>query len=195
MNILPPDNLLPSGFRHIQKIKQNFSDNVRHFLTTEEYCACVLMFRFQLRDVVQRNLNQIFNYSDHRKNHPNSDLSFNTAPLTTVEPNHLMNVNLNLFTDGVGIKKSTLKKAVWPVSIQIPDLPPILRTARKNTTLAALFVGKGVPDWETVAPEVRAELLNPIELSVSMDTSLSLKFQVNLLVDDLGAKSHLLNMF
>ena len=194
-NLLPSDNLLPSGFRHIQKIKRNFSDNVCHILTTEDYCVCVLKFRFQLRDVVQRNLNQIFNYSDYRRNHPNTDLSFNIAPLTTVQPNHLMNVNLNLFTDGVRIKKSTLKKAVWPVWIQITDLPPILRMTRKNTTLAALFVGKGVPDWEAVAPEIRAELLNPIELSVSIDTSLSLKFQVNLLIADLGAKSHLLNRF
>ena len=70
-NLLPSDNLLPSGFRHIQKIKRNFSDNVRHILTTEDYCVCVLKFRFQLRDVVQRNLNQIFNYSDYRRNHPN----------------------------------------------------------------------------------------------------------------------------
>ena len=117
------------------------------------------------------------------------------APLVKVTPNHSIEVNLNIFTDGVNIKKSTFKKEVWPIWVQITDLPPILRMSRKNIVLAGLIVGSGVPEWEEIAPEIRAELLTPVDLISNTEVVLSVKFQVNLLIADLGAKSHLLNMF
>ena len=106
-----------------------------------------------------------------------------------------MGINLSLFTDGVNIKKSTFKKELWPVWLQISDLPPKLRMARKNFLLAALFVGPKQPNWEIIASEVRAELLTPIELDCESGRSVTVDFNARPLVCDLSAKSHLLNMY
>ena len=122
---------------------------------------------------------------------PNNEM----APRVQVRPNHTMTINLNIFTDGVSIKKSTFKREVSPIWLQITDLPPVLRMARKNILLAALFVGSGIPDWQNITPQIRAELLSPIEVQLNYEISLHVGFQVNPLVADLGAKSHLLNMF
>ena len=155
----------------------------------------MLNFCLQLRDIVRRNLNQIFNYFEQRKLKPETDLNFRTAPRVEVSQIHTALINLNIFTDGVNIEKSTMKKENWPVWVQITDPPPILRMARKNITLAALFVGSGTPDWSLVVPHLRAELLCPVQLPLNSDLILSIKFEVNLLIADLGAKSYVLNMF
>ena len=194
-NILPPENVSPSGYSHEVKMKKNFNDNIRSLETGENFSICILRYRFQLRDIVRRNLNQIFNYSEYRKRNPHNDLNFSIAPPVKVSPAHRIDINLNLFTDGVNIKKSTLKKEIWPIWLQVTDLPPILRMAKKNTVLAGLIVGSGLPDWELITPNLRGELITPIELFANENLSLSVAFNVNLLVADLGAKSHLLNMF
>ena len=194
-SLLPPINEFPSGYSYVKNVKQSFSDNLRSFEITKSESLCVFKFRFQLRDIVMRNLNQIFNYSEHRKNNPEMDLNNEIAPRVQVRPNHTTTINLNMFTDGVSIKKSTFKREVWPIWLQITDLPPVLRMARKNIVLAAPFVGSGIPDWQNITPQIRAELLSPIEVQLNYEISLSVGFQVNLLVADLGAKSHLLNMF
>ena len=93
-------------------MKKNFNDNICSLETGETFSICILRFRFQLRDIVRRNLNQIFNYSEYRKRNPHNDLNFSIAPPVKVSPAHRIDINLNLFTDGVNIKKSTLIKEI-----------------------------------------------------------------------------------
>ena len=67
--------------------------------------------------------------------------------------------------------------------------------SRKNIVLEALFVRSDLHDWSIKVTQLRAELLLPIEPSVDENLDLSLTFRVNLLVADLGAKSHIFTMF
>ena len=90
--------------------------------------------------MVKSHVNQIFNYAEFRKSNPSLDLSLLVSPPVAVSADQSITINLSLFTDGVNIKKSTVKKPLWPVWIQLTDLPPILRMSRKNIVLAALFV-------------------------------------------------------
>ena len=106
-----------------------------------------------------------------------------------------MQISLTLFADGVNIRKSTHRRELWPVWLQISDLPPKLRMERKNFVLGALFVGFGAPDLNEIVPSLRAEMLTPIELESDQTSSLNVVFKVRLLVSDLCAKSHMLNMF
>ena len=167
----------------------------RFFHKNEKRSLCILNYRFQISDIVSRNLNAIFNYSEKRRNEPEFDLNLNIAPLAKVSQGQFLNINLSIFTDGVSIKKSTNRREVWPIWVQITDLPPVLRMARKNIVLAALYVGSGVPDWTEIVPQIRAELLTPVEVFLNSEVPLAVRFRFNLLVSDLGAKSHLLNMY
>ena len=74
---LPPDNCFPSGYSHIKKIKQNFQEYIRCFRKKERYSFCVLNFRFQLRFLIQKNLQAIFKHSVNRQREPNSDFNSN----------------------------------------------------------------------------------------------------------------------
>ena len=105
--------------------------------------------------------------------------------------NHLV-INLVLFSDGVNIKKSTLKKEVWPIWIQIADLPPRIRMARKIIVLAALYFGNRHPDWKEIVPELKNEILMGIEIEFAEQVMCIVEFKVRLLISDLGAKSHML---
>ena len=193
--ILPSDNAFPSGVAYVQHIKRDFAGNVRSLTKPPTHSLCILKYRWQLLDVIKRQLNQIFNYAEFRNQNPNFYLNFFVAPPVVVKENQSLVFNLSIFTDGVHIKKSTFKKAIWPVRVQITDLPLILRMSRKNIVLAALFVGSGVLDWSLIVPQLLAELLSPIELHVDENLALSLTFKVNILLADLGAKSNFLNMY
>ena len=94
----------------------------------------------------------------------------------------------------MNIKKSTFKKELWPVWIQVADLPPNLRMARQNIVLAALFVGCSHPDWDTLVPHLFDELKTGIELEMGNQAIYKISFKVRLLISDLGAKNHMLNM-
>ena len=100
-----------------------------------------------------------------------------------------------LFSDGVNLKKSTFKKEVWPIWIQIADLPPRQRLARKNIGLAALHVGCSHPNWEKLVPHIEAELISGLQIEINENLNIRVQFKVRLLIADLGAKSHMLNMY
>ena len=194
-NVLPQDNVLPTGYSHIKQVKRNFEINTRFFEKSADASVCVFRYHFQLLDIVRLNITEIFNYAEIRKRCYHQDLKESVAPLVQVRSDHSLSINLNIFTDGVSIKKSTLKREHWPIWIQITDLPPLLRMSRKNIVLAALIVCHGIPNWEDIVPHLRAEVLCPFELHLSETVMLRVSFKFNLLVSDLGAKSHLLNMF
>ena len=192
--LLPSDNCLPSGSSFIKKMKSNFESSARALIKVENSCFCVLNFRFQLGDIVCRNFDQIFNYASYRERYPESDLNSNTAPIPKIR-NNSVRLSLILSTDGVNIKKSSFKKELWPIWMQIVDLPPILRTACKNTVLAALNVGAETPNWDLIVPLLRGELVSEVEVPVCNEISIFVKFKCILLIADLCAKGHILNMF
>ena len=74
-------------------------------------------------------------------------------------------------------------------------MPPKLRMARQNIVLAALFVGDTHPDWDILVPHLSAELNTGIQFEIADQRSYKILFKVRLLLADLGAKSHMLNMF
>ena len=188
---LPPDNVFPSGYSYIQKMKNDLETKKRFYQNEESRTFCVLNFRSQLNCVVERNINQLIEYGIYREQNNENDLKSEFANPFKIMNNSVC-CNLILFTDGVNIKKSTLKKELWPIWVQIADLPPILRMARKNIVLAGLFVGSGIPDWNLIAPHLRAELTGSVHHS---KLDLMISFKVCLLVADMGAKHHLLNMY
>ena len=192
--LLPDGNTFPSGYSHVNGMKKQFEDGIRFLHKNDDSSLCVLNFRFQIRDVIRRNLSQINQYTDVRKKYPNSDLNQSLCPLVEINTLVPSVLNLILSSDGVNIKKSTFKKELWPIWVQIADLPPKLRMARKNIVLAALFVGSTYPDWKFVLPFIRDEMSTGIHLTLDDELSYKFFFKVRLLICDLGAKSHMLNM-
>ena len=191
--VLPENNIFPSGSSYVQSVKRNFSDQVKWSLKTPEETVFVLNFRLQLQNILRKNLNQIMNYTEHRKRNPSSDLRLYFCPPVELSANSF-NINLIVFTEGVNIKKSTYRKELWPIWIQIADLPPKLRMARKNMVLASLFVGSKLPEWNVIVPHIQGELLSNCTINLSDDFSVHIVFTVKLIVCDLGAKGHVLNM-
>ena len=154
-----------------------------------------MKFRFQLQDIVRRHFNQTAEYSNYRRKNLNTDFKESLCPIVDMKNNQSFMLNFVLFSDGVSIKKSTFKKQVWPMWVQVADLPPKLRLARRNIILAALFVGDAHPDWTDLVPHIRAELVSGIEVDLNENLSFKVTFKIRLLICDLGAKSHVLNMY
>ena len=111
-----------------------------------------------------------------------------------MKQNRELFINWILFSDGVNIKKSTLQKQLWPVWLQIADLPPRRRHSRQNIVLAALFVGFTIPNWTDIVPLLNAELLSSVQVRFN-GFFFKTFLKVKLLIADLGAKSHVLNMY
>ena len=136
--LLPADHSFSSAYSLVKKMKKSFQEQVRFLSGSKSNSLCVLNFRYQLRDIIGRHLNKIFDYSTKRKKNPHVDFNHSICPV--VENNeHSIRVSLLLFTDGVNLKKLTIKKEVWPIWVQVADLPPRLRMSRNNTALAGLF--------------------------------------------------------
>ena len=193
-SFLPETNKFPSAYSYTKKMKNAYNEEVRILKKDSERSFCVMNFRYQIRDIVKRNLTSIFNYSSERLEKNDCDFNVSFIPPPKKEQNYLT-VNLILFSDGVSIKKSTLKRELWPVWIQIADLPPKLRMSQKNIVLAALHVGSSYPNWKELVPYLRDQLNSSIDLARKERETVRLVFKVKLLVCDLGAKCHMLNMF
>ena len=130
--LLPENNKLPSGYSHIRNMNKNFQENIRVLMRTADDCLCVLNFRFQLGEIVKQNFLEIRQCAEILKDKPFADFCPSFCPPVEITSNEAIVFNLVVFSDGVSIKKSTLKKTLWPVWIQIADLPPKLRMARKT---------------------------------------------------------------
>ena len=179
----------------MRKVKENFESAVRTKKKAESYAFCVLNFRNQISQIVGRNLTQILNYSTFRKEYKENDLNESIAPIAEIDENKSIRLSLILSTDGVSIKKSTFKKDLWPVWLQIADLPPKLRMSRNKIILAALYVGVETPNWVDIVPHLRVELVSDIEVLDSDNLENTAKLKTVLLVSDLVAKPHILKMF
>ena len=175
-------------------MKQDLSNQTRAFLTSSKGNVIILNFRKQLRKIVQRNLNQIAAYSEFRLQNSDLDPNLQVAPIVLPYSRWDLEMNLVLSTDGVNIKKSTYKKELWLVWLQCSDLPPILRMSRKNIIPGCLFVGNSAPNWNESVTRLRAELISPIDFDHLNFPRAKVIFKVRLLVADMCAKAHVLNM-
>ena len=161
---LPSPNNFPSGFSYVRNAKKMFQQEVRVLRKSPRQSFCVMSFVVQLCDTIQRNLDKILSYAEIRKQNPYCDLKCSLSPPVEMIPQGDLFFNSLLFSDGVNIKKSTLRKELWPIWIQIADLPPRQRMSRSNIILAALFVGNKTLNWNELIPHIKSELLSSIEL-------------------------------
>ena len=83
-SLLPQENVFPSGSSFISKVKANFDDATRVIVGKEEGSFCVLNFRNQIASVLERNFNEILNYSSHRKLYPYSDFNDKFSPIFAI---------------------------------------------------------------------------------------------------------------
>ena len=108
--LFPQDNGLQSGQSFIRRMKTNFESSIRTLKKTETSSFCVLHFRNQISEIVRRNLDQILNYANFRKQIEGAHLTVKTAPIVKIDESGSFVLYLLLSTDGVNINKSTLKK-------------------------------------------------------------------------------------
>ena len=160
---LPNQNQFPSGYQDIRQMKRSFSEEVRVVKNSPRQSLCITGFRYQLRDIIQQNISEIFDYSEYRKKNIHSEFNCVLRPPLEVKQNREFFIYLILFSEGVNNKKSTLRKQLWPVCLQIADLPPRRRNSRQNIVLAALFVGFTIPNWADIVPLLNAELLSSVQ--------------------------------
>ncbi|XP_063727446.1 fibroblast growth factor receptor 2-like [Symsagittifera roscoffensis] len=104
-------------------------------------------------------------------------------------------IDLILSTDGVTFVSSSVNHQMYPIWLSVAQLPPILRMSKKNIALAALFVGKGKPNWEEIVKQLTQELQRKVAVLMPNRRLFCLKFHVVLIVADLIAKSNFLNMY
>ena len=148
-------------------------------------------FRFQLQDIIQKHLQKVFKYSASRRE--NGFLDFNCEKFLLVEENSsgILTFNVILFSDGVRIKKSTMKRELWPIWVQLADLPPRQMMYQKNIVLAGLCVGHVQHNWNEIVVHLKGETIS----HKNMRTYCVFVFKIKFLVSDLGAKNHMLNIF
>ena len=192
--LLPQPNLLPTPHAYAYRMKKNFRSEIRFSGTSSTDVFCVLHFTELLKDVVQRNWNAILDYSDQRKQGLVHDISLEKAALVN-DFSEVQELSLILSTDGVSIVDSG-NEELWPVWLAVAQLPPILRMARKNIVLAALFKGKTKPCWDVIVPHLEDELLLTVEIfGPSQTDCFEICFKVVFIVSDLIAKCQILNMY
>ena len=191
--LLPEENKFPSGYSRIKKIKDSFQDSVRVLQKNTGNAFCVLKFRFQIGGILKRSLSEISKHSDFRRGNPDKDFNPSFCPIADLNQSTVV-INLIFFTDGVNIKKSTYKKEIWPIWVQIADLPPKIRSARKNIVLAALAVSNSFPSWNDFVYNLKDELATGLLVEISENLSYKFLFKARLLIADFGAKNHVLNM-
>ena len=190
--LLPEDNRFASGYPQINNIKRNFESSTRLIKKEPGNSFRVISFRFQLAEILKRYLYEVIKYSDVRRKNPEKHFNSSICPLFEVRENNVV-VNLLIFTDGVNIKKSTYKKELWPIWIQVADLPPKLRSARKCIVLAALSVSDSYPSWQEVIPHLKDEISSVLIVEDRDEIYYNFVFKTGQLIADLGAKNHLFN--
>ena len=102
-------------------------------------------------------------------------------------------IQLVLNIDGAPIFKSS-KISVWPIWVQIFNLPPMLRGAFCNLSLLGLWQGKAKPDFGKLLPILVYELESLIDAKLVVESLGLLKFRVRSIVADMPATACVLCM-
>ena len=69
-----------------------------------------------------------------------------------------------------------------------------MRTSRIHIVLGALFVGDSHPPWKLLVQHLKDEFSSVVRIKINEESFCTVVFKVRLLVTNLGAKSHMLNM-
>ena len=85
-------------------------------------------------------------------------------PLVEKNSSGILTFNFILFSDGVSIKKSSMKKELWPIWVQLADLPPRQRMSQKNIVLAGLCVGQVQHNWNEIVVPLKGKTISHVEV-------------------------------
>ena len=143
---------------------------------------CSVDIKTQLELILSKNVAYI-------KNSWSSECSWNSSWNFYLAPE----IQLVLNIDGAPLFKSS-KISVWPVWVQIFNLPPKLRGSFANMTLLGLWHGKSKPDFSKMLPLILFELESLNESKMSLNDLGALKFRIRSIVADMPAKACVLCM-
>ena len=136
----------------------------------------------QLQQIVERNIKSI-------------ELSW-SANYSWCDPlDHFNNreIQLVLNIDGASVFKSR-NISVWPVWVQMLNLPPLLRCSDKNMSLLALWHGEGKPDFKIFLDKIVYELKTALNRCFDFEGIGKASFVARSLVCDMPATAHSLCM-
>lgn len=103
-----------------------------------------LDFTEEIREIVQEHIELIWEYEVGRDNR----LDLKLPDCFSLERNELR-IFLILNSDGVRLVKSE-GTSIWPVWFAVANLPPTIRSAFENITLASLWFGSKKPTWNSI---------------------------------------------
>ena len=98
-----------------------------------------------------------------------------------------------MLLDGAPVFKSS-KFSVWPVWVQLYNLPPKLRGAFSNFCLLAMWHGKTKPDFKIMLPRFVFELESLFDARLQVNGLGEIKFCVRSIVADIPATAYVLCM-
>ena len=130
---LPPVNNFPTGYSFVQKVTNTFENSKIFSDSNGKRSVCNLNFRFQLQQVVRRNICKIFIYRESQEYLSREfDIKDQSVPPLKINENNNLSLHLIWSTDGVNIKKSSIQKGICPIRKQVAQLPPKLQIVQKN---------------------------------------------------------------
>ena len=142
---LPHNHNLPSVHRVFKSQTQEFERTVK--TDVDNGVIVYLNIKKQLYHLIQKHVNLFFN----------SDCWNFQKDIKLPETSDQFVIYLIISTDGVQpIKSSSFE--LYPVWLQIANLPGSKRSAFGNMILAALFSGSGKPPWYPLLAEAKREL-------------------------------------
>ena len=190
---VPAPNLLPSAYKLLKSVKDNLESSTSNTIDHENGRTCVLKVTELLKQIVCRNIRSLLRYNIERAKNDLPDYPF--GKITMPSSKDSLPIDLILSTDGANFVQSSSNHQMYPIWLQIIQLPPILRMSKKNIALAALWIGRGRPSWGQIVPYLNRELAKVEAVELPNGKCIFLKFKVHLLVADMIAKPAALNMY
>ena len=179
---------IPSYETIKRKSRLSSKEKKRHVKQCGDGEKWQLDFEVELKEIVQENIENIYQYNLERN--PMTDMKL---PDCFDHLKKQLTVYLIFNSDGVKVIKSD-NRQMWPVWLAIANLPPIKRSMFLNIVLAVLWFGNNKPDWSVLLPDFEERLKNfPCNVQFQ-GKEYSLRFKCVLLVADLPARASLLNM-
>lgn len=112
-------------------------------LKTHEIIELVhLDVRSQLKPIINRNMNLLFESADY---FPKFDISTGAFYQNTISESNCNTITLVLHTDGAPLIRTT-KQSLWPLFASIVEIPPPVREYQRNIVLLAVWSSKNKPD-------------------------------------------------
>ena len=103
-------------------------------------------------------------------------------------------VQLVFNLDGASVFKSR-NTSIWPVWVQVFNLPPLLRSSVKNMALLAVWHGQGKPDFKSFLDKIVFEIKTILHQSFEFERIGKLRSVARSLVCDMPATAYSLCMY